>query len=108
MKPGCAAAASSWVLHDPTRGSTLKTRSSQLKGNGRLFSALFRLEKDVFPSLVIQVANVAPLLCFRSFRIRDEAKGSWAVAPAATTGGEETPLYFDAAVWFSSASSPLL
>ena len=95
------------VLHDPTRGSTLKTRSSQLKGNGRLFSALFRLEKDVFPSLVIQVANVAPL-CFRSFRIRDEAKGSWAVAPAATTGGEETLLYFDAAVWFSSASSPLL
>ena len=40
------------VLHDPTRGSTLKTRSSQRKGNGRLFSALFRLEKDVFRSLV--------------------------------------------------------
>jgi len=49
-------------------------------------------------------------LVFRSvFFLRDfnEAKGSWAVASCATTGGGASLLYFDAALWLSSASSPL-
>ena len=47
-------------------------------------------------------------MVFRSvlfLRDFNEDKGSWAVASCATTGGGASLLYFDAAVWFSSASS---
>ena len=52
----------------------------------------------------------APLVFRSVLFLRDfnEAKGSWAVASCATTGGGASLLYFDAAVWLSSASSPLL
>ena len=51
----------------------------------------------------------APLVFRSVFFLRDfnEAKGSWAVASCATTGGGASLLYFDAALWLSSASSPL-
>jgi len=55
------------------------------------------------------VVQQAPLVFRSVFFLRDfnEDKGSWAVASYATTGGGASLFYFDAAVWLSSASSPL-